>query len=296
MFSVVNLANSCKNLSSQVLISLFSIILFSGAVHSTTPVCGDRITQSPEQCDDGNTISGDGCSSTCRIEPICGNQIAEPSEECDKGLPINGTRCWSCRFIIASTCGNGVVDPMENCDPVLSPNTCNGDCTFSSCGDGKIGPREECDGGGMSKTCNSNCRLSACGDGLLNTQSGEECDPGLITGSCNWNCKFNICGDSIVNQLAGEQCDPPGNMTNGDTCSPTCQIIFAATQAPGAGSLDTGTIIGIAIGVAGLLAGAIPLALVYRKYRKTHGCCGSAPTVTAAVPMNNNPAFQAGNP
>jgi cysteine-rich repeat protein len=32
-------------------------------------VCGDSILISPwEKCDDGNTISGDGCSSTCQIE------------------------------------------------------------------------------------------------------------------------------------------------------------------------------------------------------------------------------------
>jgi TonB family protein len=33
------------------------------------PVCGDRSVDISEQCDDGNTASGDGCSSTCRIEP-----------------------------------------------------------------------------------------------------------------------------------------------------------------------------------------------------------------------------------
>jgi cysteine-rich repeat protein len=32
------------------------------------PTCGDGILQSGEQCDDGNTISGDSCSSSCQIE------------------------------------------------------------------------------------------------------------------------------------------------------------------------------------------------------------------------------------
>lgn len=35
---------------------------------SACAVCGDGIVFSPEQCDDGNLISGDGCSSTCTIE------------------------------------------------------------------------------------------------------------------------------------------------------------------------------------------------------------------------------------
>jgi len=32
------------------------------------PVCGNGAVEAGEQCDDGNTASGDGCSATCRIE------------------------------------------------------------------------------------------------------------------------------------------------------------------------------------------------------------------------------------
>ena len=35
-----------------------------------TAVCGDGIIEAGEQCDDGNTVSGDGCSSTCQLEGI----------------------------------------------------------------------------------------------------------------------------------------------------------------------------------------------------------------------------------
>lgn len=34
------------------------------------PTCGDGFTDAPETCDDGNTNSGDGCSSTCQVEGI----------------------------------------------------------------------------------------------------------------------------------------------------------------------------------------------------------------------------------
>src|SRR3990172_5408573 len=33
-----------------------------------TAVCGDGITQRTEECDDGATVAGDGCSVTCKIE------------------------------------------------------------------------------------------------------------------------------------------------------------------------------------------------------------------------------------
>jgi cysteine-rich repeat protein len=32
--------------------------------------CGDGVISSPETCDDGNEVGGDGCSATCAIEPI----------------------------------------------------------------------------------------------------------------------------------------------------------------------------------------------------------------------------------
>jgi cysteine-rich repeat protein len=44
-----------------------------------------------EECDDGNTVSGDGCSSTCKIE--YGYECPYWGRLCDK------------------KCGNGVVDP-----------------------------------------------------------------------------------------------------------------------------------------------------------------------------------------
>ena len=34
-----------------------------------TPVCGNGIKETGEQCDDGNSTSGDGCDSTCMAEP-----------------------------------------------------------------------------------------------------------------------------------------------------------------------------------------------------------------------------------
>ena len=51
-------------------------------------VCGNGIIEVSETCEDGNTTSCDGCSSSCRIE-ACGNGVQECSEECDDG-PLNG--------------------------------------------------------------------------------------------------------------------------------------------------------------------------------------------------------------
>ena len=44
---------------------------FSGIPTPTiTPVCGNGVIETGETCDDGNTVSGDGCSSTCQTESV----------------------------------------------------------------------------------------------------------------------------------------------------------------------------------------------------------------------------------
>ncbi|MBN1611855.1 MAG: DUF4215 domain-containing protein, partial [Polyangiaceae bacterium] len=46
-----------------------------------------------EQCDDGNTTSGDGCSATCQDESVCGNGVQEPGEQCDDGNTADTDEC-----------------------------------------------------------------------------------------------------------------------------------------------------------------------------------------------------------
>ncbi|MBN2015545.1 DUF4215 domain-containing protein [Candidatus Dojkabacteria bacterium] len=74
--------------------------------------CGDGVIQIDEECDDGGTGGGDGCSSVCTIESgwncssepsscteICGDGIVVGTEECDDGGTLNGDGC-------SSTCTN----------------------------------------------------------------------------------------------------------------------------------------------------------------------------------------------
>lgn len=46
-----------------------------------------------ETCDDGNTVSGDGCSATCQFE--CGNNVLDSGETCDDGNRVDGDGCSS---------------------------------------------------------------------------------------------------------------------------------------------------------------------------------------------------------
>ncbi|MFA6214986.1 MAG: DUF4215 domain-containing protein [Patescibacteria group bacterium] len=58
-------------------------------------VCGNGTRDSGEECDDGNTVSGDGCSGACQLEVGCGNGIIDSGEACDDGNTVSGDCCSS---------------------------------------------------------------------------------------------------------------------------------------------------------------------------------------------------------
>ena len=118
--------------------------------------CGDGIVQAGEQCDDGNVVNGDGCSSTCQIQTgftcvgtpsvcytTCGDGIKAGAETCDDGNTANGDGCsstcstesgYNCTgspSVCAAVCGDGIKTASESCD---DGNTVNGDGCSSGCG------------------------------------------------------------------------------------------------------------------------------------------------------------------
>ncbi|MEQ1849639.1 MAG: DUF4215 domain-containing protein [Candidatus Peribacteraceae bacterium] len=113
-------------------------VLLVGAFHAPerstaqTPadsVCGDKILDIGEQCDDGNLLNGDGCSNKCQLE-ICGNSIVDRNEQCDDGNTKNSDGCSAQCFI--EFCGDGILQELlsEQCD---DKNTVNGDGCSSKC-------------------------------------------------------------------------------------------------------------------------------------------------------------------
>ena len=67
------------------------------------PYCGDGSVDPGEQCDDGNGVENDGCSSSCIA---CGNGVITAPETCDDGNLIDGDGCTAaCRIECASSPG-----------------------------------------------------------------------------------------------------------------------------------------------------------------------------------------------
>jgi cysteine-rich repeat protein len=95
-------------------------------------VCGNGVTEAPEQCDDNNTFSLDGCSEACTVEiATCGNGVIEAGEQCDDNNNTAGDGCdESCRIEII-ICGDGVTQGGEQCDDAnqIPGDGCENDCS-----------------------------------------------------------------------------------------------------------------------------------------------------------------------
>ncbi len=110
-----------------------------------TSRCGDGVTDSAEECDDGNTSDYDACTSLCRRN-VCGDGFPNSGvEECDLGTigtdpshPANGQACTGAEYgltctscsatchMVASSggfCGDGVRNGAEQCDRTDVPPT-----------------------------------------------------------------------------------------------------------------------------------------------------------------------------
>jgi len=70
--------------------------------------CGNHVVEPPEQCDDGNLVSGDGCDANCTLTG-CGNHVVTAGEQCDDGNVASGDCCSpTCQLEPAGTpCDDG---------------------------------------------------------------------------------------------------------------------------------------------------------------------------------------------
>ena len=188
-------------------------------VLTTTPaVCGNGVIESPETCDDGNTTSGDGCSSSC---------VRETGYQC----PTPGAKCTPIQY-----CGDGVLNGVEQCDDGnLKPGDCcdgtchqEPNCTCVTPTPALIPPKQVCT---STIICGDGKRSGseACDDG--NTVSGDGCSADCTTVEPGYRCPSSgglctavvtaACGNAILE--VGEFCDD-GNTTAGDGCSSTCNV------------------------------------------------------------------------
>ena len=93
-YRVYALSEPVQLINGTKIIPLSSI---SNTVDQPISTCGDGMVDENEECDDGNTEGGDGCSASCQQEDPCSNTECEPGWTCDgEGNcqpPADGTAC-----------------------------------------------------------------------------------------------------------------------------------------------------------------------------------------------------------
>jgi cysteine-rich repeat protein len=176
-----------------------------GSCTWSTAQCGNGVVEGAEQCDDGNTASGDGCSGACRREAVCGNGAVESGEQCDDANTTNGDGCSAaCRT--ESICGNHLVEGAEQCDDgnVASGDGCSMFCVReASCTDGeKNGTEIDVDCGG---SCTAKCADGKMCSGHADCQSGD-CLGGRCAAACTEGGATDLGAPGTTKTVANNAC------------------------------------------------------------------------------------------
>lgn len=175
-------------------------------------VCGDKIVTEDlgEECDDGNAVDDDGCTSECKYT-CTSNDDCEGTDPCSGATVCNTT---------THTCGGDPLPDTTSCTMKNGePGWCfNEKCVPADCGDEIVGGDEECDlgkeNGKPGSGCSSDCKQVVCGNGKL--EGDEQCDDDnqVNLDGCDENCQaeilFRFTRMDVLTDPAPNWCVYPG--------------------------------------------------------------------------------------
>jgi cysteine-rich repeat protein len=203
-------------------------------------VCGDGLVSGGEQCDDGNRIDGDCCSSDCRYEPagqVCNDghfcTVGETclSGACGEGSPRDCTDTNACTM---DRCEEQAARCVNDPAP-LNGRACDDGlfCTVAEkCLEGKCGR-------GASRDCKDTnpCTADGCDeatDRCVNDpalQNGQACNDG------NACTRIDSCQNGLCTGTDLRACEPPGPCRRA-MCDPVTGACTSQTVLDGTACTD----------------------------------------------------------
>jgi len=197
--------------------------------------CGDGALQLGEQCDDGNTAAGDGCSATCRIEPggvadDCPGMplLMKGTGDAPRKLAIAGDTTTASDYATNTPghgCGNYsygnhvyAIKPDMTGSLKIETNQAYANASFSVA--------SECNNRAYTLWCDETSVKGNPMDGTVPVTKDQWVYL-IIDGSAKGPYTANLtltkgaCGNHVLD--GGEVCDD-GNTTDGDGCSATCTL------------------------------------------------------------------------
>lgn len=190
------------------------------------PLCGNGEIERGETCDDGNVVSGDGCSDTCVDEDCIADTPGFPSVAlCDDLDACTVDACEDSGCVYSALCDDGIACTTDSCDD----GTCMNQPVDSVCDDANACTNDFCI---EAAGCTSVNNTDACDDGAFCTVE-DTCSSGLCLGTTRdcgdgVSCTADSCSegaDTCVNVADDGLCDD-GAFCNGvETCDATedCQ-------------------------------------------------------------------------
>jgi cysteine-rich repeat protein len=194
------------------------------------PGCGDSILQAGEQCDDGNTMSGDGCSNTCMLE---GTFLAE-TEPNNNAITANPLGAADGFIAAISPVGDQDYFSFDVSIPGSSVTVETSD-GLSGCPAGFDSKIYLYDSNSVQLALDDNSGAGSCSlispllyPAAIGLPMGnyyvrvEQANNNMTQATYVTKIKVLApgCGDALLQ--AGEQCDD-GNTMSGDGCSSACQ-------------------------------------------------------------------------
>ena len=237
-----------------------------GDCRNSCTYCGDGVTQSGEECDDGNDNTTDECNNSCRFAEV---NVQQPTQSptpaaSTQASPTPDAAASPTATVSPSTtatptpggnnglCGNNTCDAGESCDGATrcigtgdfdNEGSCRLNCSY--CGDAIVQSNEECDDGNSDDgdQCSNECKIiggedANCGDGII--QSSEECDPGLSAVCSNGlSCRASDCKCIQSNpaiqdgKACGDSCTSNNDCPADNVCESGKCVILACSKTLG---------------------------------------------------------------